>query len=204
LRLLRTKLFTKKSTFTLQRCFEHSGTGSEYNGLLKMMYDKSSIQYPIWEHNPACVNRDAISFCSQGVAVCVEDIPDIHAVCRSYGLALIQICCVASRHLSLTQWLSGQNTKIALEVKGRGQMSPLKVHHNTHIPTMLQQFLLRVFFMFALTDTDWLTGKTNPCCTLCYIILYADDILLISPSVSTLEHLLHTCEIQLNNIDMVI
>ena len=37
-----------------------------------------------------------------------------------------------------------------------------------------------------------------------YITLYADDILLISPLVSTLEHLLHTCEIELNNIDMVI
>jgi len=38
----------------------------------------------------------------------------------------------------------------------------------------------------------------------CYIILYVDDILMISPSVSTLEHLLHTCEIELNDIDMVI
>jgi len=38
----------------------------------------------------------------------------------------------------------------------------------------------------------------------CHIILYADDILLISPSVSILEHLLHTCEIELNNIEMAI
>ena len=34
-------------------------------------------------------------------------------------------------------------------------------------------------------------------CQGCYIILYAGDILLISPSVSTLEQLLHTCEIEL-------
>jgi len=38
----------------------------------------------------------------------------------------------------------------------------------------------------------------------CHIILYADDILLISPSVSILERLLHTCEIEWNNIDMAI
>jgi len=41
-------------------------------------------------------------------------------------------------------------------------------------------------------------------CQGCYIILYADDILLISHSVSTLEHLLHKCETKLNNNDMVI
>jgi len=38
----------------------------------------------------------------------------------------------------------------------------------------------------------------------CHIILYADDILLIPPSVLTLEHLLHTCQIELKNIDMAI
>jgi len=35
-------------------------------------------------------------------------------------------------------------------------------------------------------------------------LIHADDILLISPSVSILQHLLHTCEIELNNIDMAI
>jgi len=38
----------------------------------------------------------------------------------------------------------------------------------------------------------------------CHIILYADDIILISPSVLMLQHLLHACEIELNNIDMAI
>ena len=37
----------------------------------------------------------------------------------------------------------------------------------------------------------------------CHIILYADDIILISP-VLVLQHLLHACEIELNNIDMAI
>ena len=36
----------------------------------------------------------------------------------------------------------------------------------------------------------------------CHIILYADDILLISPSVMMLNRLLHTCETELNDIDM--
>jgi len=34
--------------------------------------------------------------------------------------------------------------------------------------------------------------------------LYADDIILISPSVLMLQHLLHACEIELTNIDMAI
>ena len=38
----------------------------------------------------------------------------------------------------------------------------------------------------------------------CHIILYADDIILISPSVLMLQHPLHACEIELNNIDMAI
>jgi len=38
----------------------------------------------------------------------------------------------------------------------------------------------------------------------CHIILYADNIILISPSVLMLQHLLHACEIELNNIDMAI
>ena len=38
----------------------------------------------------------------------------------------------------------------------------------------------------------------------CYIILYADDILLISPSVTNLERLLHRCEHELAWLDMSI
>ena len=36
----------------------------------------------------------------------------------------------------------------------------------------------------------------------CYIILYADDILLISPSVAYTERLLHRCEQELSWLDM--
>ena len=38
----------------------------------------------------------------------------------------------------------------------------------------------------------------------CYIILYADDILLISPSITNLERLLHRCEHELFWLDMSI
>ena len=37
-----------------------------------------------------------------------------------------------------------------------------------------------------------------------YVILYADDILLITPSICTLEKLLRICERELNLLDMVI
>jgi len=36
-----------------------------------------------------------------------------------------------------------------------------------------------------------------------FIIVYADDILLISPSVVNLENLIHLCERELNWLDMV-
>ena len=37
-----------------------------------------------------------------------------------------------------------------------------------------------------------------------FIIVYADDILLISPSVVNLENLIHLCERELNWLDMTI
>jgi len=37
-----------------------------------------------------------------------------------------------------------------------------------------------------------------------YTILYADDIILLAPSVESLEKLLHNCELELNWLDMVI
>jgi len=37
-----------------------------------------------------------------------------------------------------------------------------------------------------------------------FIVLYADDILLISPSVCLLEKLVRICEYELDQIDMVI
>ena len=38
----------------------------------------------------------------------------------------------------------------------------------------------------------------------CFIVVYADDILLISPSIAKTERLLHACEIELNWLDMAI
>jgi len=37
-----------------------------------------------------------------------------------------------------------------------------------------------------------------------YIVLYADDILLLAPSVNELRHLLTVCEAELSSIDMKI
>ena len=55
-------------------------------------------------------------------------------------------------------------------------------------------------FLFAVYLDD--LGKL--CCPAdgCYIILYADDILLLSPSVTRLERLLHCCEEELTWLDM--
>ena len=38
----------------------------------------------------------------------------------------------------------------------------------------------------------------------CFIVVYADDILLISPSIAEIKRLLHSCEIELNWLDMAI
>ena len=55
-------------------------------------------------------------------------------------------------------------------------------------------------FLFAvyLDDLSKLCTPTDSC----YIILYADDILLLSPSVTHLERLLHRCENELTWLDM--
>ena len=37
-----------------------------------------------------------------------------------------------------------------------------------------------------------------------FVVMYADDILLIAPSVSELQRLLQACECELNNLDMCI
>jgi len=57
-------------------------------------------------------------------------------------------------------------------------------------------------FLFALylDDLSKLGSLFKGCC----IILYADDILILSPSVSQLEHLLHACESELAWLDMAI
>ena len=57
-------------------------------------------------------------------------------------------------------------------------------------------------FLFAV----YLDDLSNLCSPFdaCYIILYADDILLISPSVTNLERLLHRCEHELAWLDIMI
>ena len=57
-------------------------------------------------------------------------------------------------------------------------------------------------FVFALylDDLSKLVSSFKGCC----MILYADDILILSPSVSQLEHLLHECESELAWLDIAI
>ena len=43
------------------------------------------------------------------------------------------------------------------------------------------------------------TGSNRTC-----IILYANDILLIAPTITSLQNLLHACEVELNWLDMSI
>ena len=57
-------------------------------------------------------------------------------------------------------------------------------------------------FLFAIYVDD-VCGLCKPGCNL-FVILYADDILLLSPTVTALEKLLHACERELNWLDMVI
>ena len=56
--------------------------------------------------------------------------------------------------------------------------------------------------MFALNVDD--LGKLCELCRGCCIILYADDILLIDPTVTQLENLLHICKRELQWLDMAI
>jgi len=56
------------------------------------------------------------------------------------------------------------------------------------------------FFAVYLDDLSNLCSPFDAC----YIILYADDILLISPSVTNVERLLHRCEHELAWLDMSI
>ena len=57
-------------------------------------------------------------------------------------------------------------------------------------------------FLFAIYIDD-LVALCKPNSKL-YIILYADDIILIAPTITSLEKLLHNCELELNRLDMVI
>ena len=57
-------------------------------------------------------------------------------------------------------------------------------------------------FLFAIYIDD-LVALCKPNSKL-YIILYADDIILIAPTITSLEKLLHNCELVLSRLDMVI
>ena len=65
-------------------------------------------------------------------------------------------------------------------------------------------------YLFALYINDIISGvgEQNVGCTICFvpicIILYADDILLLAPSVNALQLLLHRCEIELRTLDLYI
>ena len=61
------------------------------------------------------------------------------------------------------------------------------------------RFLSRSCLLYV----DDICGLCKPGCNL-FVILYADDILLLSPTVTALEKLLHACERELNWLDMVI
>ena len=55
-------------------------------------------------------------------------------------------------------------------------------------------------FLFAMLMTSVLCVNQDPI----YIIVYADDILLLAPTVTTLDKLLHACERELPWLDMLI
>ena len=54
-------------------------------------------------------------------------------------------------------------------------------------------------YLFAVYVNDVDCSRTG-----CHVILYADDILLIAPTITQLEKLLHDCENELQWLDMVI
>ena len=60
--------------------------------------------------------------------------------------------------------------------------------------------VLRLSIICIMNDLANINPGANRIC----IILYADDILLIAPSVTMLENLLHKCETKLNWSDMAI
>ena len=62
-------------------------------------------------------------------------------------------------------------------------------------------------YLFAVYVNDIIAGVEglNVGCVMCFvlmcIILYADDILLLAPSVNALQFLLSTCELELRKLD---
>jgi len=74
--------------------------------------------------------------------------------------------------------------------------SVLEINFGARQGSVLSPFLFAVY----LDDLSRLESSVNGC----HIILYADDILLLSPSVTRLQHLLHKCEVELAWLDMSI
>ena len=72
----------------------------------------------------------------------------------------------------------------------------LEINFGVRQGSVLSPFLFAVY----LDDLSRLESSVNGC----HIILYADDILLLSPSVTRLQHLLHKHEVELAWIDMSI
>jgi len=70
------------------------------------------------------------------------------------------------------------------------------IHFGVRQGSVLSPFLFTVYLddLSKLCDSD----------SSSYIILYADDILLIAPSLSKLECILHACERELTRLDMAI
>ena len=71
-----------------------------------------------------------------------------------------------------------------------------------HVDFGVRQGSVLAPFLFAVYLDD--VAKFDCINQGCFIILYADDILLISPSVCKLENLLHSCERELQSLDMSI
>ena len=86
--------------------------------------------------------------------------------------------------------------------KARGSEINLNLLNILHVRTSNDKESVLSPFLFAIYLDD-LAALSKPNCNL-YIILYADDILLLAPTVTALENLLHDCECEIRNLDMQI
>ena len=96
---------------------------------------------------------DAITFCSR--AACIGDRSDT-PLAREIWTRPRGVCCAASQYFSssLTQGMSGRNTKIALKVKGQSQISP------KFKPSFINLFISDQRLIFQLF-ADWHRSDTT-------------------------------------------